>query len=198
MAVFVTVLLPTVLVFWLVIHGAISLWRRTGVIVAYTVASVAMLTVGVFCWQFRSTLVGDDLGLNLLLGGIGVAVYLIMLFASRQVRRHLNLRTFAGIVEIENERSGLILEGPYRFVRHPRYFLVLCGILGWCFITNFTGTYWLGLASALGFYLIASLEERELVSRFGEAYSSYQMRVPKLVPHPSNFGRVFLHQPNRT
>jgi len=35
---------------------------------------------------------------------------------------------------------------------------------------------------ALGLHLVTVLEERELVSRFGDAYREYQHRAPRFVP----------------
>lgn len=191
MAVFVTVLLPMVLIFWLVIHGGITIWRRYAPSIAYLVAGLAMLLIGSLSWRYKDALIGQDLGTKLVPIIVGAAIYLMMLAASREVRRHLNLRTFAGMPEIENLSTDLILEGPYRYVRHPRYFLVAVGIFGWCLVTNFSGTYLLGAASVLGFLLVAAMEERELLGRFGGAYQEYQNRVPKLFPSVGNLPHIF-------
>jgi len=59
---------------------------------------------------------------------------------------------------------------------------VIVGIIGWCLVCNFLGTYVVGVAAIFGFYFIAALEERELQQRFGQAYFEYQAKVPQLIP----------------
>ncbi|CAN0514039.1 unnamed protein product, partial [Discosporangium mesarthrocarpum] len=103
MAVFVTIVLPVVLVFWLVIHGGISLWRKFGTGPAYICASLLMLLAGLIAWTYRGDLVGTDLGYNPALLVLGALVYAATIVFSRPIRRHLSLRTFAGVPEIGNE-----------------------------------------------------------------------------------------------
>jgi protein-S-isoprenylcysteine O-methyltransferase Ste14 len=84
----------------------------------------------------------------------------------------------------------LTIRGVYRWVRHPLYFFVLLMI--WSFpdltadriLFNVSWTVWIVVGTVL--------EERDLVEAFGDAYRSYQQRVPMLVPYrvpmtPSEF-----------
>ncbi|MEM1401811.1 MAG: isoprenylcysteine carboxylmethyltransferase family protein [Pseudomonadota bacterium] len=192
MALFVTLLLPAILTFWLVIHGGIAVWRSTGVPVAFTVASIMMGLAISTAWYWRGELIGRDLGFNPWLTTAGAILYCATIVLSRPIRRHLSLRTFAGVPEIEQEAGDLIVVGPYTVVRHPRYTMVMAGIVGWCMVCNFLGTYLLGLASLAGFYGIAWLEEKELVTRFGRAYEDYQSRVPRLLPDLPGLKRLYL------
>jgi protein-S-isoprenylcysteine O-methyltransferase Ste14 len=72
------------------------------------------------------------------------------------------------------------IEGPYRLVRHPLYFFVL--VLFWScpvvtsdrILFNALWTVWVVLATVL--------EERDLVSHFGDAYVRYQHEVPMIFP----------------
>ena len=76
----------------------------------------------------------------------------------------------------------LVIEGPYRFVRHPMYTAALVGALGlsflmesWAFVCTF------------GVYLVFILalvrrEEDSLRRTFGEPYVAYQAHVCALVP----------------
>ena len=72
------------------------------------------------------------------------------------------------------------IRGPYRWVRHPLYLFSL--ILIWTgpvftmdrLLHNVIWTIWIVFG--------AVLEERDLVDCFGEAYRSYQRRVPMLLP----------------
>lgn len=74
----------------------------------------------------------------------------------------------------------LAIEGPYRWVRHPLYFLSL--VLFWScpvvtpdrLLFNSLWTAWVVLATVL--------EERDLVAKYGDAYVHYQREVPRIFP----------------
>jgi protein-S-isoprenylcysteine O-methyltransferase Ste14 len=74
----------------------------------------------------------------------------------------------------------LTIRGPYRWVRHPLYLFVL--IIIWTnpdltvdrLLFNVLWTGWIFIGTVL--------EERDLVSQFGEAYRQYQQKVPMLIP----------------
>jgi protein-S-isoprenylcysteine O-methyltransferase Ste14 len=74
----------------------------------------------------------------------------------------------------------LTIRGPYRWVRHPQYFLFL--VLVWShpdltadrLLLNILWTIWIFLGSVL--------EERDLASEFGAPYRDYQKQVPMLLP----------------
>lgn len=182
MALFVAVTLPVVLVFWLVIHAGIGLWRRVGPGLAYGTATVAMVLVILLLRPYLELLLGVDLGTQPLLVAVGGVIYLLSIVASAPVRRSLRFRTFIGWPELAGESHELLLEGPYRFVRHPRYLMVIVGIVGWALVCNYAGVYLLSAAAILGFLGVVELEENELEGRYGEEYEAYQARVPKLLP----------------
>jgi len=83
--------------------------------------------------------------------------------------------------------QGLVVRGPYHWVRHPLYFCVI--VLIWScpdvtadrLLFNLMWTGWIIIG--------ARLEERNLVATFGQAYRDYQQQVPMLLPfrspHPS-------------
>ncbi len=87
--------------------------------------------------------------------------------------------------------TPVIQRGPYRWVRHPLYFSSLLMIWSYPDLTldrllfNLLFTVWVILAILL--------EERGLVSAYGEAYRSYQRKVPLLIPwriRPGLRGRI--------
>ena len=78
--------------------------------------------------------------------------------------------------------SKLLSEGIYGRVRHPRYVSVFFGTLAVAFFSNYLATWVLQLLMIPGLYLLAILEERELLDRFGEEYRLYMERVPRFVP----------------
>ncbi|MHC4471200.1 MAG: methyltransferase family protein, partial [Planctomycetota bacterium] len=72
------------------------------------------------------------------------------------------------------------IRGPYRWVRHPLYFFFL--VMFWShpdltsdrLLFNGLWTVWMIVGTVL--------EERDLVTAFGETYRDYQRRVPMLIP----------------
>ncbi|MBI4289993.1 MAG: isoprenylcysteine carboxylmethyltransferase family protein [Betaproteobacteria bacterium] len=80
----------------------------------------------------------------------------------------------------ELKELPLAVRGPYRWIRHPLYTCIL--LLLWCYpdlsgdrlLLNLMLTIWVVLGSVL--------EERDLVSRFGDQYMKYQREVPMLIP----------------
>jgi protein-S-isoprenylcysteine O-methyltransferase Ste14 len=76
--------------------------------------------------------------------------------------------------------SDLIVRGPYRWVRHPLY--LFCILMFWScpdltsdrLLFNILWTAWIVLGTIL--------EERDLVTQFGENYTAYQAEVPMLLP----------------
>ena len=77
--------------------------------------------------------------------------------------------------------TPFIIRGPYRWVRHPLYLFSLIIIWSCPIFTvdrllhNGLWTVWIVIG--------ATMEERDLVGCFGEAYRSYQKTVPMLLPN---------------
>ena len=76
----------------------------------------------------------------------------------------------------------LIVDGPYRWVRHPIYTGILLALLG----TALAVGEWRGLLAvvlaAAAFWRKLGIEEAVMRRQFGEAYARYAARVPALVP----------------
>lgn len=79
------------------------------------------------------------------------------------------------------ERGKLIETGPYAIVRHPTYFGLVTGAVGWALYLN--GLLTLAYAAALFvlFDIKSRREERWLSQKFAE-YDEYRARVKKLIP----------------
>ncbi len=175
---------PGAVAFWLIVHPLIGLWRRTGLVVPYALSAIVAVVIGVFLFQARDVLLAVEFGSHRLLIGLGIAVFAVGFALDLWVRRGLNIRTLIGVPELrgESEPGVLLTDGPYRFVRHPRYAVLIVAFLGIALFTNYLALYVTAVAIVPALYLIAWLEERELIARFGEAYRDYMRRTPRFLP----------------
>ncbi len=83
----------------------------------------------------------------------------------------------------QNSSQKLIREGPFSIMRHPTYFAHTLMFLGVFLMTGFLGTGILVLIDLLtAYFVIIPLEEKELLTRFGEEYRRYMENVPKFLP----------------
>jgi protein-S-isoprenylcysteine O-methyltransferase Ste14 len=176
--------MPAALVYWYLAHPLARHWRRLPAAVTYVALFGAMALVGYGVWRIREPLLAVDLGWSLWLVPPAVIVYSAAIGVERSCRKHLKVGTLVGVPElVEGARSpGLLREGIYSRVRHPRYLGVLLALLAFALFINYLATWLLLPVSVAGLYLVTVLEERELIERFGEEYREYRARVPRLLP----------------
>jgi len=77
----------------------------------------------------------------------------------------------------------LIVEGPYRIVRHPIY----TGMLGLLIASGLAISRWWAIVAGLAVFVAGTIvrtriEERLLRGQFGKQYDEYAKRVPALLP----------------
>lgn len=94
-------------------------------------------------------------------------------FGRREIKMHLKGE--------RPRRPRFIVRGTYRWVRHPLYFFFLMMI--WTPV-SISADRWLFNALWTAWIVVGTLlEERDLVTTFGEAYRGYQRKVPMLIPY---------------
>ncbi len=156
---------------------------------AFSIASSIALTAIVIFWQPSTTVLYELHGFPrwiargfffLAIAGMGWGVYGLKnfdAFGRIPIRDHLNGK--------QHRSQKFTVYGPYLWVRHPLYFFVL--LLIWScpdltldrFIFNFLWTIWVFIGTVL--------EEKDLLSDFGDDYRHYQSRVPMLIPWKGRF-----------
>lgn len=208
----VVVFYPPALLYWLLIHPLAGWWRRRGPVVALTAVLAVCVAVSVLLFLAHEPLMGRDLGTSPWLAAAGLLLYGASLLLEMRTRKQLDLRTLTGVSEVSESAwrrgpggsggpgepgDGLLTEGIYARVRHPRYLGVILGTVGLSLVVNYVGVYVLVGAFIPVLHAVVVLEERELVERFGEAYRDYQGRVTRLIPRlgrgPEELGRR--HEP---
>lgn len=87
-----------------------------------------------------------------------------------------------GWMQVHAAHGRIITDGLYRYVRHPQYtglFLVIAGFLvQWpTLLTVLMAPVLIYAYVRLGYY-----EERQMLDRFGDAYTEYRYQVPAFFP----------------
>lgn len=90
---------------------------------------------------------------------------------------------FTATVQIVDDHK-LVRSGPYRIVRHPSYtgaFLALTA--GGVILESLTGFIISCMAMFTAYYVRIRIEEKELVTRFGNDYAAYQQDTKMIIPY---------------
>ena len=88
---------------------------------------------------------------------------------------------WSGFVQVKQDHE-LIVEGPYRWVRHPIYTGLILMFVGTALaVGEWRGVLAVAIAAA-SFWHKLRLEEAVMRRQFGEAYARYAERVPALIP----------------
>jgi len=175
---------PTAVCYWVMVHSLISFWRRIGAALTYCITAPVLCALIFGIFSNRGRLLAQSYGANNFLILIGEMLILTDVWLFLLVTKHLPLRTFIGLPELDpkGHPTKLITEGIFSRIRHPRYAQVLVMIFSCSLIVNYPATYILFALSLAGFYLVAWLEERELANRFGQEYLEYREAVPMFIP----------------
>jgi len=187
LAVMTLMMWPAVPLFLLLLHLGIRLWRRIGLL-TYPFLLLLWAPVGYLMVRFQTVLLGEELlgpqpamiivGLTLFSGGVLLHIW---------TARLLGWRKTVGLNELrgDTDKGSLITSGPFSLVRHPTYDAHTLIIAGIFLLTGYEGIGFITLIDFLLSYLVVTaIEEKELVSRFGDAYLKYRKKVPRMIPVP--------------
>jgi protein-S-isoprenylcysteine O-methyltransferase Ste14 len=162
--------------------------------VIYTMASAVALLVLVGAWQQSGVLFYAAGSHRWLLGTILLPALVGVVWGIRSLG---DFDAFGIQKLVKGERGAaapqttLTVRGPYRFVRHPFYAFAIVAL--WAAPVLSLDRVVLNVLFTLWIVLGATLEERDLVSEFGETYSQYQSAVPMFVPRLRSL-RGFAHR----
>ena len=186
MALFMLISTPQALIYWLIIHPFVDLWRRVGKGMTYTVLIVMYVACGYLLWSVRGPLLAVEYGTNQWLWLPAIAFYVAAVWIQVRIKKLLTFKIMAGVPELDRSGKGgkLLDTGLYARIRHPRYLAVTLGTVAWALFANYLAVYVFVPLLVIGLVAIAWFEERELVERFGEEYVQYRRSVPMIIPRP--------------
>lgn len=182
-----------VALFWVIFYAAHSIlllpavqkgiqnsfrWKPKSFRVFYNLVSLILLflALGAYKWSPRNSLTELPAFLNY----FGIAMMLLSIWLAKRAFRSYNLPVFLGLKE--EIQMPLSIEGMNRYVRHPLYSASL--LLFWSGLLVFSNSSYLIICVVTTIYVHIGyrLEERRLLTYFGEEYQDYMRRVPALVP----------------
>jgi protein-S-isoprenylcysteine O-methyltransferase Ste14 len=158
--------------------------ERYGGLVYAIVSGITLLLV-VVLWQRVDIAVyrleGAARWIVTALAMLVAALLLISGYAVRRTIDFLGVRPVRAHWREEPQPSmPIIVEGPYRWVRHPLYACILA--LFWIRPEMMADGLLLSVLWSAWMVVGTILEERDLVADLGDAYRRYQRQVPMLVP----------------
>lgn len=95
-------------------------------------------------------------------------------------------RSITDTVAIRKEHH-LVMEGPYRYIRHPMYSFSLLAFSGFSLLTANWFIAAAGLMALILLGLRTPTEESKLEARFGEEYRAYALKTGRFLPRITGF-----------
>jgi protein-S-isoprenylcysteine O-methyltransferase Ste14 len=184
LALFLVVSLPSLFLYWLLVHPFVNFWRDRGIGFAYTTLLTILTVAMVGLFSLRHFLLSIDYGTNPPLIALGLIFLTLSGWMRFAIHKRLTLKALLGLPEIAPDRfpRSLITDGIYARMRHPRYVQFLIALFGYALITNYLAVYLVTALWVPGIYLIVLLEEKELRDHFGNIYDAYCRVVPRFLP----------------
>lgn len=192
-ALLLVTLVPAVLLYWLLLHALLPVWRRLGISASQYLLWAGIVAVAVALSAWRAELLWTDFGFQPMLATVGLVFLAGAVVFRLQIGRFLPLAAQLGLPEIDplGHPQKLVTAGPYAQTRHPRYLQVLLALAGWALLANYPAGYLAALLWIPLMLVIVRLEEAELLRRFGGEYHDYCGRVARFWPHaPAENHRV--------
>ncbi len=180
----ITIMLwPVVPLFWIPVHGFPRIFRKIGLL-TYIFPLITWLPVAYLIYCERSSLLSCKFVFPTFLSLVGIVIFMAGVLLQFWTLKLLRLSGLMGMPEISKKTKGrFVAEGPFRVVRHPTYLSHTMMFLG---VFLMTGVTTVGISMIIDLLAVQSmvipLEEKELMSRFGEEYRQYRNRVPRYFP----------------
>ena len=177
------VVYSTIPLFWFMVHPRAHKWRAKEHS-PFRVLVPAWLTmwigVGMITGHWRNVLLYSSYWTWI----PAVILFAIGFFLYSRSGAHFSWAQLGGLPEVraDHRDDRLITTGIRARVRHPVYLAHLCEMFAWSIGTGLLVCWALTVFAMVTGTAMIRMEDAELEKRFGEAYLSYQAKVPAVVP----------------
>ncbi len=155
--------------------GAYRYYRKLYIVFA------AITFIGIVLYQFKMeqlVLFDPPQFLRIIAIAIGgIAGLIIILYILRYFRSFLNEP-----MAIHGTRKPLVTNGAYKYVRHPLYIVTFVFIWSAFVLLPWLSSLICVVIVTTYTVLAIPLEEKKLEMEYGDAYTQYKKRVPRLIP----------------
>jgi protein-S-isoprenylcysteine O-methyltransferase Ste14 len=167
-------------IYWFVLHPARKFWstRRSAAFITAVIAAWLPVTAALGIFHSQLFQMQSPSPWQIMAGAV---LIILEAWIFWRVKRDLGGARLVGATELSGG-GELAANGIYARIRHPRYAASFLALVGACLLA---GTRTLSIVTAVWTLLTRvaiAMEERELRSRFGAAYSDYCRRVPRFLP----------------
>ena len=175
---------PASIVFWFSVHPFIAFWRRVGARTTLAIHFTAMLLTGGTLMSFHAVLMRGDLGTSYVMAGLAGALLIVSVVMRFFQNKATPNAILMGLPELDpkGHESTLAMRGPYARIRHPRYVQLVMSFAAYALFANYATCHIALALTIIGVRVVIVFEERELLSRFGDAYRRYMEATPRFVP----------------
>jgi protein-S-isoprenylcysteine O-methyltransferase Ste14 len=157
--------------------GSKRVGRQHIALILLQIIGLAIVIIGPYCDRREIVVLGD----NLITRGLGCVLYIGGMFLMHRAESYL-AELFSVEVAIRDDHR-LITNGPYRFIRHPRYLGIIVFSVGASLIFRS----WLSLiaVAALVMVLLWRIYDEEglMHEHFGTDWESYRDKSWRLIPY---------------
>jgi protein-S-isoprenylcysteine O-methyltransferase Ste14 len=174
---------PVIPLFWIPVHMFPRFFRKINYF-TYILPVITWLPAAYLIYQHRNFLLFYEINFPGIIRGTGIFLLVAGTGLHIWTGRLLNFWGLIGLPEVYEKMQGrFVATGAFSVVRHPTYLAHTIMFTG-VFLAS--GVISAGVITCIDFLvinlIIIPLEERELLSRFGEDYRDYMKNVPKLIP----------------
>jgi protein-S-isoprenylcysteine O-methyltransferase Ste14 len=174
---------PVLPIAWIPMHAGHWLRKNLGPFY-YIIPAVGWPPVAYFLYKNIPFLMNYTISIPSFLQGIGWLLFCLGLIIFVYTGIYLRPWVLIGLPEVYKKiKSGLTVDGPFSLTRHPVYFSHFMIFSGIFFISGVIATLIVALLDFfVVYFIIITLEERELRERFGNKYNEYKKKVPRFFP----------------
>lgn len=170
---------PIIPLFWIPVHFAANFFRKLAIL-TFMMPMITWLPLAYLIYQNKGFLLKFKIDFPVILNMVGIPLFILGLLLQIWTIRLLGLLEIIGVPEVtDGIKENLVTGGPFSIVRHPTY-LAHTLIFSGAFLI--TGVIAVGIITLFDFIIVNTaiipLEEKELLSRFGEDYIFYKKKVP--------------------
>lgn len=109
---------------------------------------------------------------------LSIFILIIALLIDILTHKELGTLRIFGKTELKKTNDKLVTSGIYKYARHPRYIEHPLWFLGLGLVTGYVALLWFALYLFLALWISSYFEEKELLQRYGNAYTKYRKRTP--------------------